>query len=124
MFSRLSLSVLKVSVSVDLSFVSIFSAMCLRVQMICGTNTSSSIDAYSAYGSEGVVRAIQILKDEMEMNMRLIGAPTLADVTPQMVDISALRTRTISGLSDNLFNDNYEGLTSRDFIKPQPKSKL
>jgi L-lactate dehydrogenase (cytochrome) len=27
--------------------------------------------AYSAYGSQGVVRALQILKDEMEMNMRL-----------------------------------------------------
>ncbi|KPV78436.1 uncharacterized protein RHOBADRAFT_10897 [Rhodotorula graminis WP1] len=41
--------------------------------------------AYSAYGHEGVSRAIQILKDEMEMNCRLIGAPTLKDVTPDMV---------------------------------------
>lgn len=28
---------------------------------------SSSADAYSAYGHEGVIKAIQILKDEMEM---------------------------------------------------------
>lgn len=64
------------------------------------------LDAYSAYGKEGVVRALQILKDEMEMksvhpshilvrdftdnsvcfsSLRLLGAPTLADVTPEMV---------------------------------------
>lgn len=27
----------------------------------------TDVDAYSSYGSEGVVKAIQILKDEMEM---------------------------------------------------------
>lgn len=30
------------------------------------------IYAYSAYGHEGTIKAIQVLKDEMEMNMRLI----------------------------------------------------
>lgn len=64
--------------------------------------------AYSAYGTDGVDRAIQILKDEMEMNMRLIGkscfricapylnspwvsyagAPNLSDVTADMIDTS------------------------------------
>lgn len=44
--------------------------------------------AYSAYGKDGVVHAIQILKDEMEMNMRLIGAPRLSDLTPDMVSFS------------------------------------
>lgn len=48
--------------------------------------------AYSAYGPEGVVHAIQLLKAEMEMNMRLLGAPTLKDVVPEMVDTRALQT--------------------------------
>ena len=51
------------------------------------------IYAFSAYGAEGVVRAVQILRDEMEMNMRLIGAPTLKDVVPEMLDLSALHAR-------------------------------
>lgn len=66
--------------------------------------------AYSAYGSEGVVRAIQILKDEMEMNMRLIGAPTLADVTPEMIDTSNLHSRAVDGAPDYLARANYEPL--------------
>ncbi|ORY26168.1 FMN-dependent dehydrogenase-domain-containing protein [Naematelia encephala] len=48
------------------------------------------IYAMSTYGQEGVSKALQILKDEFEMNMRLLGAPTMADVVPSMVDTSAL----------------------------------
>ncbi|KNZ57320.1 L-lactate dehydrogenase (Cytochrome) [Puccinia sorghi] len=51
--------------------------------------------AYSLYGYPGVVRALQILKEEMEMNMRLIGAPTLAHLSPDMVDCSSLNSRRI-----------------------------
>ncbi|GAA5921880.1 hypothetical protein JCM1841_000961 [Sporobolomyces salmonicolor] len=66
--------------------------------------------AYSAYGSEGVVRAIQILKDEMEMNMRLIGAPTLADVTPEMIDATGLSQHAVDLAPDYLARANYEPL--------------
>lgn len=48
------------------------------------------IYAMSTYGKEGVSHALQILKDEFEMNMRLLGAPTMADVVPSMVDTSGL----------------------------------
>ena len=64
------------------------------------------IYAMSTYGQEGVEKLFEILKvgvscgckekkdadsqDEFEMNMRLIGAPTLKDVVPGMVDTSAL----------------------------------
>ena len=48
------------------------------------------IYAMSTYGEEGVCKLLQILKDEFEMNMRLLGAPSLADVVPSMVDTSAL----------------------------------
>lgn len=42
--------------------------------------------AMSSYGLDGVNRAMQLLKDEMEMNMRLIGAPTIADLNPNLLD--------------------------------------
>lgn len=51
------------------------------------------IYAFSAYGADGVVRAVQILRDEIEMNMRLIGAPTMRDVVPEMLDLRALHNR-------------------------------
>lgn len=46
--------------------------------------------AMSAYGEAGVDRAMQLLKDEMEMNMRLIGAASVADLNPSMVDVRGL----------------------------------
>ena len=46
--------------------------------------------AMSAYGEAGVDRAMQLLKDEMEMNMRLIGASSIADLNPRMVDARGL----------------------------------
>ncbi|KAL1997809.1 hypothetical protein VTN02DRAFT_700 [Thermoascus thermophilus] len=46
--------------------------------------------AMSAYGLPGVDRAMQLLKDEMEMNMRLIGARSVADLDPSLVDVRGL----------------------------------
>ncbi|CAL5875300.1 uncharacterized protein PFLUO_LOCUS9605 [Penicillium psychrofluorescens] len=48
--------------------------------------------AMSAYGLDGVDRAMQLLKDEMEMNMRLIGATRIDDLSPSLLD-----TRSLSG---------------------------
>ncbi|OAV98840.1 hypothetical protein PTTG_25530 [Puccinia triticina 1-1 BBBD Race 1] len=63
--------------------------------------------AYSVYGAQGVVRAIQILKDELEMNMRLIGAPSLEHLSPDMVDISALTNRIVDTTPDFKAQQNY-----------------
>jgi L-lactate dehydrogenase (cytochrome) len=46
--------------------------------------------AMSAYGQAGVDRAMQLLKDEMEMNMRLIGASSIADLNPSLIDVRGL----------------------------------
>lgn len=46
--------------------------------------------AMSSYGLDGVNRAMQLLKDEMEMNMRLIGAPRVEDLNPSLLDTRAL----------------------------------
>ena len=87
------------------------------------------IYAFSAYGTEGVDRALQILKvspsplqkclinlvsqDEFEMNLRLLGAPTLKDIVPSMVDTSNIHAHIVSVPGDNLYNNNCKPLSSR-----------
>jgi L-lactate dehydrogenase (cytochrome) len=69
--------------------------------------------AMSAYGTAGVVRAMQLLKDEMEMNMRLIGAASIKDLSPSMVDARGLishgHVQTVPG--DSLGQAMYESLS-------------
>jgi hypothetical protein len=50
--------------------------------------------AMSAYGTAGVARMLQILKGELEMCMRLMGTPTLADIRPGMVITENLHTHS------------------------------
>ncbi|KAM7206894.1 cytochrome b2, mitochondrial [Naviculisporaceae sp. PSN 640] len=46
--------------------------------------------AMSTYGLDGVDRAMQLLKDEMEMNMRLIGCRTIDELDESLVDVRSL----------------------------------
>ncbi|KAJ5691857.1 Cytochrome b2 [Penicillium macrosclerotiorum] len=46
--------------------------------------------AMSSYGLDGVNRAMQLLKDEMEMNMRLIGATRIEELNPSLLDTRGL----------------------------------
>lgn len=74
------------------------------------------IYAMSAYGVPGVTRAIQLLKDELEMNMRLIGATSLDQLNPSFVDTYALRSRSALP-DDNLSNTAYEPMDLPSFRK-------
>ncbi|KAK5075414.1 Cytochrome b2, mitochondrial precursor [Lithohypha guttulata] len=76
--------------------------------------------AMSAYGLPGVDRAMQLLKDEMVMNMRLIGAPTVADLTPDMLDIGSARSHYVNQPEDTLALRAYDALiTPNDMLKPR-----
>ncbi|CRG88625.1 L-lactate dehydrogenase (cytochrome) [Talaromyces islandicus] len=78
--------------------------------------------AMSAYGQDGVERAMQLLKDEMEMNMRLIGAASVADLNPSMLDTRGLQAGHQAGVpSDTLGLNVYDPLVSPRFAE---KSKL
>ncbi|KAF7312632.1 Glyoxylate dehydrogenase [Mycena indigotica] len=66
--------------------------------------------AFCAYGQQGVEKAIQIFRDEFEMNMRLLGAKTIADVVPAMVDTGSLKSHVVMTPEDNLFRDTYQPL--------------
>ncbi|KAJ7270055.1 glyoxylate dehydrogenase [Mycena haematopus] len=58
--------------------------------------------AFSAYGQEGVEKAIEILRDEFEMNMRLLGIPSLEEINPELVDASRLSSGHTP--QDNLYS--------------------
>ena len=58
--------------------------------------------AMSAYGLPGVDRAMQLLKDEMEMNMRLIGCSSVDQLNPTLVDARGLSMHTTSVPVDTL----------------------
>jgi len=80
--------------------------------------------AMSAYGLPGVDRAMQLLKDEMEMNMRLIGAAKVSDLNAGMVDVRGLFMHSAQVPIDTLGNAAYDPLVGpKDQIKPE-KAKL
>ncbi|KAF1814701.1 hypothetical protein P152DRAFT_229948 [Eremomyces bilateralis CBS 781.70] len=75
--------------------------------------------AMSAYGEAGVGRAMQLLKDEMEMGMRLIGARSIAELNPELVDTRGLAAGHTSIPRDMLSENVYDSLR-----QPLWKSKL
>lgn len=77
--------------------------------------------AMSAYGQQGVERAMQLLKDEMEMNMRLIGCASVRDLHPGLVDTRSLFVHSNATPVDALSASIYDPLV----VPPQrPKGKL
>lgn len=77
--------------------------------------------AMSAYGLDGVDRAMQLLKDEMEMNMRLIGATSVADLNPSLLDTRGLLGGHSGAVpSDTLGLRAYDPLVTPSFIE-KPK---
>ncbi|KAK8199845.1 FMN-dependent dehydrogenase-domain-containing protein [Phyllosticta capitalensis] len=75
--------------------------------------------AMSAYGLAGVDRAMQLLKDEMEMNMRLIGASSVDQLNPSLLDTRGLSFHSAGVPSDTLSLNVYDPLSG-----PKEKSKL
>ncbi|PCH36537.1 glyoxylate dehydrogenase [Wolfiporia cocos MD-104 SS10] len=71
--------------------------------------------AFCAYGQEGVEKAIQIFRDEFEMNMRLLGARSIDEIVPEMVDASALTSHSVLTPPDNLFHSTYQPLIGAKF---------
>lgn len=71
--------------------------------------------AFCAYGQDGVERAIQILRDELEMNMRLLGAHHLGELVPEMVDASALHSHVGLTPNDSLYTSTYQPLRLAEF---------
>ncbi|KAI0919045.1 hypothetical protein AcW1_003476 [Taiwanofungus camphoratus] len=71
--------------------------------------------AFCSYGQAGVERAIQIFRDEFEMDMRLLGARTVNELVPEMVDASALTSHFVMTPEDHLFKSTYQPLALAQF---------
>ncbi|KAL6814150.1 FMN-dependent dehydrogenase domain-containing protein [Trichoderma afarasin] len=66
--------------------------------------------AMSTYGQAGVERVMQLLKDEMEMNMRLIGCAKIEDLHPGLLDTRGLFVHSNSTPVDSLSHITYDPL--------------
>jgi L-lactate dehydrogenase (cytochrome) len=64
----------------------------------------------ASYGQDGAERVLQILKDEMVMGMRLCGAPTIKDITRDMVLTKSLASHIVPVPRDHLAESVYEPL--------------
>lgn len=71
--------------------------------------------SFCAYGQDGVEHAFQILRDEFEMNMRLLGITKIDQLRPEMVDARALTAHSVPTPSDNLFGQIYQPLRTTQF---------
>ena len=75
--------------------------------------------AMSAYGLPGVDRAMQLLKDEMEMNMRVIGCSRIDQLNATLVDTRGLSLHSTLVPGDSLGQSVYDPL-----VIPSMKAKL
>lgn len=81
--------------------------------------------AMSAYGVPGVDRAMQLLKDEMAMNMRLLGARNVGELSADLLDTRGLSMHTVPGAVDTLSLGAYDPLKLPEDRPPKPPgSKL
>merc|ERR1719284_55743 len=64
----------------------------------------------AAYGEEGVEQVFQIFKDELEMHMRLMGTPTVADMVPEMVITKNVGDHFAQTPMDHLSSQTYSPL--------------
>ncbi|KAK7418759.1 hypothetical protein QQX98_003777 [Neonectria punicea] len=76
--------------------------------------------ALGAYGQPGVERAMQLLKDELEMDMRLLGCNHLEELNPSFVTVRGISDHSASYV-DGLSLAAYEPLTP---VPQRHKGKL
>lgn len=77
--------------------------------------------AMAGYGQEGVDRAMQLLKDEMEMNMRLIGCTRVDQLNPSLVDVRSLFQHSNPTPKDTLSWAVYDPLVNPPQRDAKPK---
>jgi len=79
------------------------------------------LHAMNAYGEPGVVSAMQLLKDEFEVGMKLVSTKNVDELGPEMVDARGLGVHSVPTPADYLSADVYDRLAVPPFVI---KSKL
>jgi len=69
--------------------------------------------ANTAYGEQGVRKAIRLLKDEMTIDMRLMGVTNLKQLNRNFLNLKKLYSGKEA--TDSLYHSNYQELTPVDF---------
>ncbi len=59
------------------------------------------------YGQQGVEKMLSIVRDELVVGMRLLGCPTVADVTRDLVVVPSLAAHAGSAVPDHLSAATY-----------------
>ncbi|SSD59375.1 probable Cytochrome b2, mitochondrial [Saccharomycodes ludwigii] len=72
--------------------------------------------ANSCYGKDGVNRLKEMLADEIEMNMRLLGVTKISDLKPEYLDMISLHARSVNVPKDNLYQEVYIPSTTVEFL--------
>ncbi|KAI0447900.1 FMN-dependent dehydrogenase-domain-containing protein [Xylaria telfairii] len=79
--------------------------------------------AMSSYGFDGVDRAMQLLRDELEMGMRLIGCTSVDQLSPSLIDTRNLGSHITGVPVDSLGHKVYDALATPAWNTPK-SSKL
>lgn len=69
--------------------------------------------ANSCYGEAGVKKAIELLKEEIRIDLRLLGVSNIHELGPEHLDLRHLHSRCPP--RDNLYYGNYEPLSPPKF---------
>ena len=83
-----------------------------------------------AYGQAGLERMLQLFADELTMVMRLMGTPTIQDITSNHVTATSLSLHTGSNVRDHLMLNTYEPLVTsslwamRDLLRVLPDATV
>lgn len=96
----------------------IFKALALGAKAV-GIGRPSLV-GMAAYGEEGVDKVVQIFKDELDMHMRLMGTPTVADMTRDMIITRNIHDHVTVAPQDYLSSQVYSPLP----LATQMTSKL
>lgn len=74
--------------------------------------------ANSAYGKEGVQKAIDILNFEIEMTMRFLGVTSIKQLGPEFLDTSNIKSRSVQVPKDYLYDKAYVSSDLINFAPP------
>ncbi|KAI0482463.1 FMN-dependent dehydrogenase-domain-containing protein [Xylariaceae sp. FL0804] len=75
--------------------------------------------AMAGYGLDGVDRAMRLLREELEMNMRLLGVTDVGQLSPDLVDAANVASHVTPVPADSLGRTVYDPLATPAWKKPK-----
>ncbi|CUS21752.1 LAQU0S03e09956g1_1 [Lachancea quebecensis] len=73
--------------------------------------------ANSCYGKEGVEKAIDMLAEELQCSMKLLGAKSIKELGPELLDTTGVKNRFIESPGDSLYNAVYQKPDFAHFVE-------